>query len=61
MQFVYGEQNRLEDKILPDDVNIQYAYTPDGQVVSIIDEWGTTSFDYDAQGRLIARRDPTSL
>ncbi|MBE9119092.1 RHS repeat protein [Lusitaniella coriacea LEGE 07157] len=51
----------MEDKILPDDVNIQYAYTPDGQVVSIIDEWGTTSFDYDAQGRLIARRDPTSL
>ncbi|MGD2180822.1 RHS repeat domain-containing protein [Lusitaniella coriacea] len=31
----------------------------DGQVASITDERGTTAFDYDAQGRLIARRDPT--
>ncbi|MGD2184438.1 RHS repeat-associated core domain-containing protein [Lusitaniella coriacea] len=59
IQFVYDEQNRLEAKDLPDDVDIQYAYTPDGQVASITDERGTTTFDYDAQGRLIARRDPT--
>ncbi|MBE9117226.1 hypothetical protein IQ249_15100 [Lusitaniella coriacea LEGE 07157] len=31
----------------------------DGQVASITDERGTTTFDYDTQGRLIARRDPT--
>ncbi|MGD2183420.1 RHS repeat-associated core domain-containing protein [Lusitaniella coriacea] len=61
IQFVYDEQNRLETKDLPnpDDIDIRYVYTPDGQVASITDERGTTAFDYDTQGRLIARRDPT--
>jgi RHS repeat-associated protein len=58
IQFVYDEQNRLETKDLPDDVDILYAYTPDGQIASITDERGTTSFDYDSQGRLSGRRDP---
>ncbi|NES97676.1 MAG: RHS repeat protein, partial [Desertifilum sp. SIO1I2] len=57
--YIYDEQNRLLFKDLEDDADVTYVYTLNGQIAQIVDGRGTTEFNYDQQGRLIARKDPT--
>ncbi len=38
---------------------IQYTYTPSGQIATVTDSRGTTSYQYDVRDRLISRTDPS--
>jgi len=57
-QYDYDAQNRLIFKDYEDDADINYIYAADGPIETIIDGRGSTTFGYDALGRLLSRNDP---
>ena len=58
--YRYDVENRLVSKEFANigEVPVKFTYTIDGQVKTIVDARGTTSFNYDELGRLVSRIDP---
>jgi RHS repeat-associated protein len=58
--YNYDKQNRLTAKTYHDGkgTSIQYTYTATGQIATIVDARGTTTYTYDQRDRLLSRTDP---
>jgi YD repeat-containing protein len=59
--YKYDAENRLISKEFAagsGELPVKFIYTVDGQVKTIVDARGTTSFNYDERGRLVPRIDP---
>jgi len=56
--YTYDLQNRLAKTDFANDPANSFTYTPTGQVATITNGQGVTTFHYDEQDRLIARTDP---
>ena len=60
IEYEYDRLNRLTSKQFVDDTSIDYTYTLTGQIETVTDLWGTTSYDYDVRDRLIEQINPDS-
>jgi YD repeat-containing protein len=58
-RYVYDAQNRLVLKDFEDDADVSYTYTLNGQVNTITDGRGVTTYGYDERDRLSSQKDPT--
>jgi large repetitive protein len=58
--YNYDAENRLESKqfSVSGEVPVTITYTPSGQIKTVVDGRGTTTFNYDERGRLVSRIDP---
>ena len=56
--YTYDIRNRRSSINYPDGTVVLYTYTLDGQIESVTDSRGITTFAYDQRGRLIERIDP---
>jgi large repetitive protein len=55
--YRYDAQNRLVEQDFTNDPTVAMTYTIDGQVATITDGRGLTSFSYDVQNRLVSKTD----
>ena len=60
IEYEYDRLNRLTSKQFLDDTSIDYTYTLTGQIETVTDLQGTTSYDYDVRDRLIEQVNPDS-
>ncbi|HEY9621936.1 MAG TPA: putative Ig domain-containing protein [Crinalium sp.] len=60
-RYSYDAQNRLVLKDYEDDADVGYTYTLNGQVATITDGRGVTTYRYDERDRLISRTDPEQI
>ena len=60
VSYGYDAENRLVSKLfaVSGEVPVTFTYTIGGQVKTVVDARGTTSFNYDERGRLVSRKDP---
>ncbi len=59
--YKYDEENRLTSKEFAPatgEVPVTFTYTASGQIKTIVDGRGTTTFNYDGRGWLVSRIDP---
>ncbi|MEG5129330.1 putative Ig domain-containing protein [Microcoleus sp. ARI1-B5] len=59
--YTYDAENRLESKQFAPgsgEAPVTFTYTPSGQLKTVVDGRGTTTFNYDSRGRLLSRKDP---
>ncbi|WP_246259702.1 RHS repeat-associated core domain-containing protein [Oxynema aestuarii] len=56
--YNYDAQNRLIEKRVGETPIASFTYTPTGQLETITDSRGVTSYSYDELGRLLSRTDP---
>jgi RHS repeat-associated protein len=54
----YDGNNRLKRKNFPDSTSVIYTYDPNGNVSTMVDELGTTTYSYDELDRLTEVQDP---
>ncbi|KYC37632.1 hypothetical protein WA1_39915 [Scytonema hofmannii PCC 7110] len=60
INYTYDDNNRVIAKEFFDGTSVNYTYTKTGQVETVTDSRGTTSYKYDLLNRLISRTDPNS-
>jgi RHS repeat-associated protein len=58
--YTYDAENRLTNTqfSVSGEVPVTITYTPSGQIKTVVDGRGTTTFNYDELGRLVSRIDP---
>lgn len=56
--YNYDAQNRLVEKRVGETPIASFTYTPTGQLETVTDNRGVTSYAYDELGRLLSRTDP---
>jgi RHS repeat-associated protein len=59
--YKYDEENRLTSKEFArssGEAPVTFTYTSGGQIKTVVDARGTTTFNYDSRGRLVSRIDP---
>ncbi|MEC4811704.1 MAG: putative Ig domain-containing protein [Scytonema sp. PMC 1069.18] len=60
INYTYDDNNRVIAKEFVDGTSVSYTYTKTGQLETVTDSRGTTSYKYDLLNRLISRTDPNS-
>ncbi|MCC3595807.1 MULTISPECIES: putative Ig domain-containing protein [unclassified Microcoleus] len=59
--YGYDAENRLSSKQFAPgsgETPVTFTYTQSGQIKTVVDARGTTTFNYDELGRLVSRKDP---
>jgi RHS repeat-associated protein len=59
--YRYDSNNRLIAKEFIDGTSVSYTYTKTGQVETVTDSRGVTTYKYDKRDRLISRTDPSGV